>query len=351
MSSAKQQVGIGIIGAGNIAHTHAKAIMGIENAKLLGIYNINKNKSDEFAATHKCKSFSSFNDMLEDPSIILYCICTPSGLHADYAVKVLQAGKHCLIEKPLDITLLKCDEIIETAIRYNGKVGTVFPSRFTPSSMLLKSTLDEGRFGKIVLANAYVKWFRSEEYYNSAAWRGTWSLDGGGALMNQGIHSVDLLQWLAGDIEYVKSISANVRHHKIEVEDAVVSVLKFRNGALGTIECTTAVYPGEPKRIEISGTTGMAVMEENKITKWEFPDKRSTDVDIIKSLSDSNSGIASFSVPTAISYTGHQIQIENMIDAIINNTPILVDAVEGRKSVAITLAIYESAKSGQTITL
>ncbi len=281
MSAAKQNVGIGIVGAGNIAHTHAEAIAAIENATLLGAYNINKKKSDEFAQTYHCKSFSSFNDMLEDASIMLYCICTPSGLHADYAVKVLQAGKHCLIEKPLEITLQRCDDIIDTAMRYNGKVGTVFPSRFSPASMLLKSAVEEGRFGQVVLANAYVKWFRSEEYYNSAAWRGTWSLDGGGALMNQGIHSVDLLQWLAGDIDYVKSVSANIRHHNIEVEDSVVSVLKFKNGALGTIECTTAVYPGEPKRIEISGTKGMVIMEENKIVKWEFTDKRSADFDII----------------------------------------------------------------------
>ena len=211
----QKQVGIGIIGAGLISHIHALAIQHIDNASIKGVFNINKDKADAFALKYNCTAYDNLDEMLAQPDIDIVCICTPSGIHLDPAIKSIEAGKHCLIEKPLEVTLEKCDKIIEAAKNKGVKVGVIFPSRFYESSMQLKKTIEEKRFGDMVLGDAYVKWYRSPEYYASAAWRGTWELDGGGAMMNQGIHSVDLLQWYMGPVESVQSFSANVRHKGI----------------------------------------------------------------------------------------------------------------------------------------
>src|SRR5690606_8784113 len=186
-------------------------------------------------------------------------------------------GKHCLIEKPLEITVERCDAIIDAARKAGVKVGVIFPSRFYEASRQLIASIDENRFGNLVLGSAYVKWHRSEAYYASGRWRGTWEYDGGGALMNQGIHSVDLLQWYMGPVESVQATAANVRHKNIEVEDTIVATLNFKNGALGTLECSTAVFPGTLKRIEIMGTEGTAILEEDYFIIWEFQRERSVD--------------------------------------------------------------------------
>lgn len=280
----KRQFGFGIVGAGTISDIHALAINAIENAKLVGVYSINKNKSNVFAGKYNCFAFNSLEELANHPEIDVVCICTPSGMHLDPAIKCIQAGKHCLVEKPLEVTLEKCDKIIEAADKAGVKVGVIFPSRFYEVSLQLKKSLDEKRFGDLVLGDAYVKWHRTDAYYKSSAWRGTWELDGGGALMNQGIHSVDLLQWYMGEVEFVQSIAANVCHKGIEVEDTIVSTPKFKNGALGTIECSTAVFPGALKRIEIMGTKGTAILEESKLIKWEFEEPTENDKTITEAM-------------------------------------------------------------------
>ena len=347
----QKHFGIGIIGAGLISHIHALAIQHINNASIKGVFNINKDKADAFALKYNCTSYDNLDEMLAQPDIDIVCICTPSGIHLDPAIKSIEAGKHCLIEKPLEVTLEKCDKIIEAAKKKGVKVGVIFPSRFYESSMQLKKTIEEKRFGDMVLGDAYVKWYRSPEYYASAAWRGTWELDGGGAMMNQGIHSVDLLQWYMGPVESVQSFSANVRHKGIEVEDTIVSVVKFANGALGNIECSTAVFPGSLKRIEIMGTEGTVIQEESSIIKWDFLHKTEDDQQVVDSISSGNTPQGGVANPADISFLGHQRQIEDMIHAIETDGEVLIDAVEGRKSVEIVLAIYESARTGKKVTL
>ncbi|HTF29750.1 MAG TPA: Gfo/Idh/MocA family oxidoreductase [Flavitalea sp.] len=347
----RKEFGIGIIGAGLIANFHAKAVDAIENAELIGVYNINKDKSDAFAYAHHCISFASLEDLLGNPRIDIVCICTPSGLHADAALKCIAAAKHCLVEKPLDVTLEKCDQIINAAIKAEVKVGVIFPSRFFPVNRELKRQIQNKRFGDLVLGDAYVKWFRSAEYYKSAKWRGTWELDGGGALMNQGIHSVDLIQWFMGPVESVHAFKANAKHRGIEVEDTIVAVLKFSSGAMGTIECSTAVFPGSAKRIEILGTNGTAIVEENNLIKWEFRELLPEDSEIKKAYASVETVKGGFSGPSDIDFYGHQKQIEDMIRAIEMNQSVEIDAVEGRKSVEIVLAIYQSAESGLSVKL
>lgn len=347
----QKQYGFGIIGAGIISDIHASAIKAIANATLIGVYSATKSKTDAFAARNNCLAFEELQQLTDHPDIDIVCVCTPSGIHFDPAIKCIEAGKHCLIEKPLEVTLEKCDRIIEGADKAGVKIGVIFPSRFYDASQQLKTALDEQRFGNLVLGDAYVKWHRNDAYYQSSAWRGTWTLDGGGALMNQGIHSVDLLQWYMGPVESVQSFAANVRHKKIEVEDTIVSTLRFQNGALGTIECSTAVFPGALKRIEIMGTKGTAVMEESKLIKWEFENPSAQDKIITDAAGAGGIVKGGVANPADISFVGHQKQIEDMIAAIEEGRKPFIDAVEGRKAVAIVLAIYESARSGKMITL
>ncbi|MRG45047.1 gfo/Idh/MocA family oxidoreductase [Chitinophaga sp. SYP-B3965] len=347
----KTEFGFGIVGAGAISGIHAKAIAAIGGAKLTGIYSINRHKSVTFAEEHPCKVFDTLEEMVNDPAIDIVCICTPSGLHMEPALKAIEAGKHCLIEKPLEITLERCDAIIEAAEKAGVVVAVVFPSRFHEASRLIREAMDAGRCGPIVFGDVDVKWSRSEAYYQSAQWRGTWQFDGGGALMNQGIHSVDLLQWYMGPVEAVQAMTANRRHKEIEVEDTVTAIIRFASGALGTIECSTAAYPGALKRLEITGTAGTIIMEESSLLKWELADETAEDQRIRNAINGEHASTGGAADPMAISYAGHQYQMEDLIRAISTGSKPLVDALEGRKSVEIVRAIYKSAETGELVKL
>ncbi len=341
--------GFGIIGTGAIASIHAKAIQAIPNAKLVGAYNKTYSKAVSFAGEFQCGAFENLDDLLNLPELDVVCICTASGAHEEPALKAIAAGKHCLIEKPLEVTLEKCDRIIEAAREGQVKLGVIFPSRFYPESKKLKSAIDAGRFGELAIGSAYVKRSRTPEYYTSAAWRGTWELDGGGALMNQAIHAVDMLQWCMGPVESVQALAGNFRHKEIEVEDTVVAILKFRNGALGTLECSTALYPGFLKKLEITGTDASVVMEDSTLSVWEFrqPDEEEPGRNPAAENAP-NGGVAD---PMAIGFFGHQKQIEDFIEAVALDKKPLIDGEEGRKSVEIIRAIYESAQTRKVVEL
>ena len=343
-------IGFAIVGTGAIAGIHAQAIQAIENAVLLGAYSLTKSKAEAFAQENNCRSFDSLEDLLNIEGLDIVYICTPSGAHLDPALKAIEAGKHCLIEKPLEVTLERSDKIITAAKAKNVKIAVVFPTRFYPASQQLKQVIDQGRFEKPALASAYVKWNRTDAYYQSNAWRGTWQLDGGGALMNQAIHSVDMLQWCMGPVESVMAMSGNIKHTGIEVEDTLVALLRFESGAMGTLECSTAVYPGSFKRLEIMGTGGTVVIEDNDFQQWQFEKGQEQDstVNVSKSADPSKGGFAD---PKAISYLGHQKQMEDLIEAIKRGGTPLIDGIEGRKSVEIVLAIYKSAETGQRVKL
>lgn len=347
----KTEFGFGIVGAGAISGIHAKAITAIGGAKLAGIYSINRSKSVVFAEEHPCKVFDTLEEMVRDPEIDIVCICTPSGVHMEPALKAIEAGKHCLIEKPLEVTTERCDMIIDAAEKAGVIVAVVFPSRFHEASRHIREAMDAGRCGPIVFGDVDVKWSRSEAYYQSAQWRGTWQFDGGGALMNQGIHSVDLLQWYMGPVEAVQAMTANRRHKEIEVEDTVTAIVRFASGALGTIECSTAAYPGALKRLEITGTAGTIIMEESSLLKWELENETPEDLRIKNAITGEHTSTGGAADPKAISYAGHQYQMEDLIHAIRTGRQPLVDGREGRKSVEIVTAIYESARTGQLVKL
>jgi predicted dehydrogenase len=333
-----------------ISNFHAKAIEQIDGAKIVACYDSFPASAERFAAANNVKAYEKLDDMLADPAVHVVNICTPSGSHRDPAVAAANAGKHVVVEKPLEITLARCDAIINACRQNKVKLCTIFPSRFSPVSRALRRAIDSGRFGKLTLGDAYTKWWRTQQYYDSGGWRGTWALDGGGAYMNQAIHSVDLLYSYMGEVAEVTGATATLAHERIEVEDVGVATLRFKSGALGVIEATTAAYPGLLKKIELHGTRGTVVTEEDSVLRWEFDAMTDEDYAIRGKYATSTSG-GGASDPSAISFIGHQRQLEDFIQAIQTGAAPMVDGEEGRKSVEIILAIYQSSWTGQRVKL
>src|SRR6187399_2385076 len=308
--------GFGIIGCGMISRFHAKAVADIKGAKVVACFDSFTSSADKFGAEIGCKVYHKLEDMLADKAVDVVTICTPSGVHAEPAIAAAKAGKHIIVEKPLDITLKRCDAMIAAADKAGVILSTIFPSRFHESSQLLKKAIDGGRFGRLTMGDSYVKWFRTQEYYDSGAWRGTWALDGGGALMNQAIHSVDLLTWLMGPVVEIQANTATLAHVRIEVEDTVVATLRFANGALGVLEATTAAYPGYLKRIEIHGSEGSAAMEEEDVVAWDFAKKAKSDAALHERMAARTSTAGGASDPAAIGHHGHTGQFRDVLESI-----------------------------------
>lgn len=342
--------GFGIIGTGAIASFHAEAIKHMEKAALVACYDLNPLRADDFATRNGIKSYHDISLFLADPDIDIVTITTPSGAHLEPALEVIKAHKKALIiEKPLEITTERCDEIISAA-RKNGVVlSGIFQSRFHEAARIIKRAIEENRFGKISIMDAQIKWFRSQEYYDSVAWHGTKKMDGGGALMNQGIHAIDLLRWFSGPVKDVSAKIATVAHERIEVEDTAVASLTLENGALATIEGTTAAYPGFLKRIEICGSEGSAILEEESIKFWQFKEEREEDSLIRAKYSDFTMTGGGASDPSAIGWHGHKSVFEDVVNALIENREPEITGEEARKAVELIEAIYKSANENRTI--
>jgi len=344
-------MGFGIVGCGMIARFHARAIEETRGANLAACFDTFPASADKLAAETGCRAYADLDEMLADPDVDVVTIGTPSGAHLEPALAAARAGKHVIVEKPLEITLRRCDRIIEACRKNRVKLSTIFPSRFHDSSQLLKRAVEAGRFGRLSVGDAYVKWYRSQEYYDSGAWRGTWELDGGGALMNQAIHSVDLLTWLMGPVVEISAQTATLAHKRIDVEDTAVATLRFKNGALGVIEASTAVYPGYLKRIEIHGSEGSAVIEEEDIKTWEFARKNRGDAAVMRLMAKQKSGGGGASDPSAIGHHGHAMQFHDVLESIRRKRKPAIDGKEGRRSVEIILAIYKAAETGRAVQL
>lgn len=344
-------IGFGIVGCGMIANFHARAIADIRGARLVGAYSRRLKSADEFTATHGGTAYETLDQLLGDPAVDVISICTPSGAHMEPALAAAKAKKHVIIEKPLEITLKRCDAIITACRKNRVKLFTIFPSRYHESSRLLKKAIDQKKFGKLTIGDAYVKWYRTQEYYDSGAWRGTWDLDGGGALMNQAIHNVDLLSWLMGPVVEITAQADMLAHQRIEVEDVVVATLRFANGALGVIEATTAAFPGALKKIEIHGTQGSAAIEEEDIITWEFANMTKADTALVNKMAGTTQTGGGAADPAAIGHQAHAALFRDAIRAIQGKASNSIDGKEGRRSVEIILAIYQAASSGKAVRL
>ena len=340
--------GFGIVGCGMIAEFHTKAINEIPDARVVAAYTrnpANGRKIAELAEGGEVTIFDDLERMLDDPNVTVVCICTPSGAHLEPALASARAGKHVVVEKPLEITLGRCDAIIDACGASGVRLCTIFPSRFGAANRRVKEAIELGRFGRLTLGDTYVKWWRTQDYYDSGGWRGTWDLDGGGALMNQAIHNVDLLLWLMGEVESVTALTATLAHDRIEVEDTAVAALRFRNGALGVIEAATSAHPGLSKRLEIHGDRGSARVEQDDLTLWEFSEGAPVDAEIRAAMSKAGSQ-GGGADPRGISHAGHREQLADFLDAIRESRPPRVDGREGRKSVELIRAIYRSSSGG-----
>ena len=344
-------LGFAIVGTGMISRFHAKAIADVRGAKLVACCDMAADRAEQFAKEVGCTPYDNMKKMLADPAVDVVTIATPSGVHMEPAVEAARAGKHVIVEKPLEVTLKRCDRIIRECEKSGVKLGTIFPSRFHDSSIQMRKAIDQGRFGRLTLGDAYVKWFRTQEYYDSGAWRGTWKLDGGGALMNQAVHTVDLLSWLMGPVEEIQAQTATLAHKRIEVEDVAIATLRFKSGALGVIEATTAAYPGYLKRIELHGSEGTAILEEEDLKAWDFAKKGRGDAAILKAMKKTKSGGGGAADPSAIGHHGHTMQFRDFVKAIKTDGTPAVDGHEGRKPIEIILAIYKSAQTGKLVKL
>lgn len=341
----------GIIGCGMIANFHAQAVADIPDAEVAACFDTVPAAADAFAERNRCQPYHDLDKLLANRQIDVVTICTPSGAHLEPAVAAARQGKHVIVEKPLEVTVERCDEIIDACRQAGVVLSTIFPSRFHEASQLVKSAIDSGRFGRLTMADAYVKWFRTQQYYDSGAWRGTWQFDGGGALMNQAIHSVDLLTWLVGPVAEVSAYTATLAHERIEVEDVAVATLRFANGALGVIEATTAAYPGVLKRLEIHGSEGTAILEEEDIKGWHFANQTDADERLRQRMAGRTKTGGGASDPSAIGHHGHRLQFQDVLQAIQTGRQPLIDGPEGRRSVEIIRAIYASAKAGEPVLL
>ncbi len=343
-----RKLGFGIIGLGAISKTLILALQKSNFCNLVAAYDIAEGKAKSMCQKLNIKGYDNIEEFLKDENLEVVIIGTPSGLHLEPALKVIKAKKHLVIEKPLEITPERCNQILNEAKKNGVKVAGIMQSRYYEAPMLIKQAIDEGRFGQIVMIEASIKWFRSQEYYDSGAWRGTWEIDGGGVLMNQGIHAIDLLAWFGGAVDEVSAFTKTLTHKRIEVEDNGVAILKFKSGALGLIAGSTSIYPGFFKKLEIYGTKGSAILEEESLTTWQFENEIDQD-EVIRQKYNSNTAHGGFSDPGAINYIGHSKVFDDVALSIINNNEPNISGEEAAKAVKIINSIYESSKKGEPI--
>ena len=347
-----REYGFGIIGCGMISERHAAAIADLPNARLVAAVSRSEANREKTRARYGCQAYPDVDALLQRDDVDIVCVCTPSGAHLEAVRAVAKAGKHVVCEKPLEVTLERTDALIAACNDNNVRLCAIFPWRFNRAARALKAAVDAGRFGRITVGDCYNKWWRSQKYYDDGGWHGTWKLDGGGACMNQGIHAIDLLQWFMGPVDTVTACMDCLAHERIEVEDTAVAALRFRNGAMGVIECATSVYPGETRRIAIHGDKGTAVMEDAAIVKWEFAEELPGDAELRDALGpDKSVSRAGKSDPAAIKHINHREQIGDFLHALDTGSAPFVDGAEGRKSVEIVAAIYKSVRSGRAVRL
>jgi UDP-N-acetyl-2-amino-2-deoxyglucuronate dehydrogenase len=365
-----EKLRFGIVGCGVIGPTHAQAIASLPDAQLVAVTDINPEKAQRLADEYAAKPYTALAEMLAGEQLDVVIICTPSGLHGEQACQVMRSGRHVIVEKPMEISHAAIKQMLRVQQESGVKLAVISQHRFDPASLQVHDLIEEQAFGRLVLGNTIVPWWRSQAYYDSGVWRGTWQLDGGGVLMNQSIHSIDLLQWFMGPVSSVYAYIDTLTH-RIETEDVAVAVLRFANGALGTISATTSAYPGVTTRIEIFGDKGSAVIEDDNLSYLHLAREDSQEIgaygnahDKSESYTESKKPAAAATAkrsgarintsaqnPAALSFRGHALQIADMIRAIREDGTPLVDGQAARRPVEIILGIYESARIHKEVTL
>lgn len=339
------QIGIGILGCGAVAAAHADAIGRVPGLRLVAAASRSRASAERLANRCGIPAHDDLGRFLAEPALEAVTICTPSGTHAELGIAAARAGKHLVVEKPIDVTLDKADALIEACREAGVQLAVALQSRHLDAPRALKDAVGAGRLGRLVMAGAYVKWFRTDAYYAAASWRGTLALDGGGALINQAIHTIDLLRWIAGPVERVAGFTDRLLHPQIEGEDTAVAALRFAGGAFGVIEAATSVYPGFKRRLEITGTEGTAVLEGDSITVWALRDGSASPAPASPDISDGSSN------PMAIDSEGHRRVMADFERSVRTGGPPLVGGGEGRQALELVAAIYRSAREGRPVSV
>lgn len=343
--------GFGVVGCGVIAPHHARAMGRLPNARLVAATDVVREKAQAYAEANSCEVADDLDALCARDDVDVVSVCVPSGLHAEVGIRAAAAGKHLVVEKPIDVTLAAADALIAAVDAARVTMTVISQHRFDAGFVALRKLLDEEKLGRLVLGDAKVKWYRSQAYYDSGEWRGTRALDGGGALMNQGVHYTDMLRWTMGPVREVTAICVN-QMHEIEVEDVALALLRFESGAVGSLEASTAVFPGMPERLELSGTGGTAVIENGELIVTELMSERG-DIGAYgaKAATSGGTGGSASAEPTAIGTDAHASQIADLLAAIEQGRPPLVTGSEARKALEVVCAVYESARRNATVRL
>jgi UDP-N-acetyl-2-amino-2-deoxyglucuronate dehydrogenase len=353
---AEREIGFGVVGLG-MGAGHARDIYDLEGAKLVAVCDIDEERLNTIGDRFGAKKYKSYDEMLKDQEIQVVSIALPSGMHAAAGIKAAQAGKNVVVEKPIDVDLKAVDALIAAADKAGVKLAGVFQSRYSPFFRAIKEAIDSGHIGKLIGIHADLFWWREQSYYEDVAhgkWKGTWAVDGGGSLANQGIHTMDLVQWLGGPVTSVFGYMG-VYAHDIEAEDKVAAVLRFANGAIGTINTTTACWPGGGDTLTVYGTNGTiaSAKERERLEVWKFRDdaggNEEREMLALYGGGEAKEGVSVATDPRATGLHGHQPIFADMIEAIRQNRDPFITGRSARKPVAIMKAIYESCRTGNEV--
>jgi predicted dehydrogenase len=337
---------IGLVGGGNITETHARAAKHVPGVEIAAIYGTNADNVARLCREYGGKAYSDFTAFLVHRPMDFVALGSPSGLHAEQGIAAVRQGLHVLTEKPIDVCVEKADALIAEAKRAGVRLGVFFQDRVKPDLLRVRKAIERGALGKPILADARVKWYRPKDYYAKSRWRGTKEMDGGGALINQAIHTVDLMLWLFGDVESVQA-RCRTALHAIAAEDTLVATLVFRNGALGVLQATTSVFPGYPRRVELSGSEGTVIIEQDHVIAADLREAAANDL-ALKTAGDANPSAFS---PVINDVRGREMLIRDFVRAIETGTKPQCDGVEGRRSLAVVEAIYRACAAGECVTV
>ncbi len=346
-----ERLKFGIVGCGVIGDVHAAAISQLPGAELVAVADSTPERAERLAAQYGIRAYPDLGHMLEHEDLDVVNICTPSGMHGEHACAVMRSGRHVIVEKPMEITLQAIERMLRAQREAGVKMSVISQHRFDPATRRVHALIRDGTLGRLVLGNAQIPWWRSQGYYDSGAWRGTRELDGGGVLMNQSIHSIDLLQWLMGRAKSVFAYTDTLVH-EMPTEDAAVAVLRFQSGALGTIAATTGAYPGVITRVEVFGDAGSVVIENDRLALLRLQDEEAEAAAAGQTVAEEGQPADTAAQnPAAVSGDSHTAQIADMVRAIGEDGTPAVDGEAGRRPVEIILAIYESARTGKEVAI
>lgn len=340
---SKKKLGFGIIGTGAIAGLHAAAIHACEDAELVAVCSSTEKRAKEASEKFGVPADYNWDTFLKRKDIDIVAICTHSGNHLEPAIAAAKAGKHILLEKPIEVSVERADELIEVCKSAGVMLGVIFQNRLKPGYLQLKEAVDKGLLGKLLMGTAAINWYRDPSYYSSSSWKGTIEGDGGAALINQGVHTIDLLLDIMGEASAVYG-QVRTMVHDIEGEDVGAALINFKSGAIGTITGGTALYPGNPERLEIYGEKGNVILEAGKIVTWNVPGSTGE-------LPTSEIGGSGASDPMAIDYRLHLGQMQDMVDAVREDRNPMVTGQDARQSLALILGIYQSSREGKQVVL